>query len=389
MTFFTSFDNVSLPVALAVMNALATQRNDHNALTQMREKQKKRRRIHPYGQRLLVPIFLLLISASCSSNAPTSILVREPLQVPSTVNDIFARDGKSDYLLMADDGYSFRLIYLCENRVLNFIDEPENNPVLVSVQPVLDTAVEGRLSPDDRRRIWACMERRVLEEKSRVDEIKSRVVRDRAQVDNEARSVRAEMERRISEIAERKRLEAENQRRAEEEKRRAEEERLRKSQEDQRKAADEEKKLRAYKVSEREDPAPPAAPLKATETGVFLIMNEARLHEEPSEFSRVVTRSAKYDVLEVLNSRKDPAGNYWHQVYLGERLVSDRGKRSGWSPEERSFWVKNRLPVWVYPGDIASVHQAKPIRLRSMTSSSRAGRLRPPKKPFSTRSRIR
>ena len=133
-------------------------------------------------------IFLVLFTFSsfcCSSKPPASTLFRDPVDPPKVVQETFAKEGKSDYFLLSDEGYSFRLIYLCENRVLNFIEEPPRNPILVSIQPILDTPVENGLSPDDRRRIWACMERKVWEEKSRFEELKSRLVRERVQLEKE------------------------------------------------------------------------------------------------------------------------------------------------------------------------------------------------------------
>ena len=95
------------------------------------------------------------------------------------MQDTFSAKGKSDYILLDDDGYPFRLVYLCENRVYNFTEEPEKNFLLTSFQPILDTPVERKLSADDRRRIWACLERKVWEEQSRVVEMKRRVTEER------------------------------------------------------------------------------------------------------------------------------------------------------------------------------------------------------------------
>ena len=320
-------------------------------------------------RKIFFHIFLALLafsSLSCSSKPQTGLLIRDPIHPPKVVQEAFAKEGKSDYFLVSDEGYSFRLIYLCENRVLNFIEEPPRNPILVSIQPILDTPVENRLSPDDRRRIWACMERKVWEEKSRIEEFKSRIIRERTQVEKEVQRVGDEKERILAENLEKKRLEAERQRRIEQEKRRAEEERLRKVSEEQRRIGEEERKLRYYRTGEREDYAPPRPlpPLKITESGVFLAMKEARVQEEPRHSSKVLSKAEKYDLFEVINSNRDESGNQWHQIILGERVISDKGKKYGWSPEERSFWVKNKLLAWVYPGNIENTNNIKPLKIR-------------------------
>jgi len=310
----------------------------------------------------LVGLLLILLSASCSSKPKVSSLIRDPLDPPKIVREVFVKDGKSDYFLSMDEGYSFRLIYLCENRVLNFIEEPPKNPVLVSIQPILDTPVEKKLSPDDRRRVWACMERKVWEEQSRIDELKRRVMRERIRMERELRSAWAERDRILAAIAEKKRIEAERQRRREEERRKAEEERLRKMDEEQRRKAEEERKVRFYRAEEKEEPSPP--PQKGTESGVFLVMKEARVFEQPKDTSKILSRVDKYDLFEVVNSKRDEFGSLWYQILLSERVISEKGKKTGWSPEERSFWVKNKLPVWVYPGDIANFNHAKPLKIR-------------------------
>lgn len=307
---------------------------------------------------------IILSLVSCSSKTQTSILFRDPAKPPKVVQEVFAKEGKSDYFLLSDEGYSFRLIYLCENRVLNFIEEPLNNPILVSIQPILDTPVEKKLSSDDRRRIWACMERRVWEEHSRFEELKSRLIRERTQLEREIKMAWAERDRIIAEIAEKKRLEAEKQRRAEEERRRAEEERLRKLAEEQRKVAEEERKIRFYKTAEKEEPPPQPSPLKASESGIFLVMKEAKIYDNPRNISKVISKVEKYDIFDVINSKKDESGYQWYQIFLAERIISDRGKKSGWSPEERSYWVKNKFLVWVYPGDIGNVNNVKPLKIK-------------------------
>jgi hypothetical protein len=321
--------------------------------------------------RLFLCLLILLgffLSISCSSKPKTSLLLRDPAEPPKIVQETYAREGKSDYFLYHDEGYSFRLIYLCENRVLNFIEEPSNNPILVSIQPILDTPVEKRLSPDDRIRVWACIERKVWEEQSRMEESKIRLVRERIQLEREIQKTLAEKEKITAEIEEKKRLDAERQRRLELERRRAEEERQKKSAEEARKVSGEDQRIKFYKSGEKEGlllppPPPPLSP-KVTESGVFLVMKEAAIYEEPIEKSKVISRGDKYDLFDVIQSKKDESGNYWHQVRVGERIISDKGKKYGWSPEERSFWVKNKLLVWVYPGDFANIANAKAVKMR-------------------------
>jgi hypothetical protein len=317
---------------------------------------------------LLALTSLFLFSVSCASQPKSSILVRDLADPPGIIQEVFAREGKSDYSLLHDEGYSLRLIYLCENRVLNFVEEPRNNPVLVSIQPILDTPVEKKLSADDRRRVWACIERKVWQEHSRVEEYKSRVIRERMYLERELKSTKAEKSRILAGIAEKKRLDAEKQRHVEQEKRRAEEERQKRIAEEQRKLAEEERKIRYYKTGEREDSSfllPPPAPLpKATESGVFMVMKEAPIAEEPIENSKVIARANKYDIFDVINSKNDESGIRWYQVLVGERVISERGKKLGWSPEDKSFWVRNKLLAWVYPGDIANINNVKPLKIR-------------------------
>lgn len=317
--------------------------------------------------RVFISIFYSILGLSflsCASKPQTSILSRDPVSPPGIVQEAFAKEGKSDYFLFSDEGYSFRLIYLCENRVLNFIEEPANNPILVSIQPILDTPVEYRLSADDRRRIWACMERKVWEDKSRFDELQSRLIRERTQLEKEIQLIRDEKERILAEAAEKKRIAEDRFRRTEEEKRKAEEDLRRKVAEEQRRAAEEERKIRSYKAGEKEEPPPPPPPLKVTESGIFLPMKEISVYEEPRDLSRILSKAAKYDLFEVINSKKNGSGIQWYQILLGERVVSEKGRRLGWSPEEKTFWVKNRLLVWVYPGDLANLNNVKPIKIR-------------------------
>ena len=334
-----------------------------------REEKAEKKVISKKGRGIpfLLPVLLLLLAISACSAKPTaSILLRDPSSPIKGIQETFAHEGKSDYFLLNDEGYSFRLIYLCENRVYNFVEEPKNNPVLVSLQPILDTAVEKKLQPDDRRRIWACLQRKVREQQARVEDYKRQLIGERTRLEKELNSTRVERDRLTAEIEKRKKLEAQRQRRIEEERRRAEEERVRKIEEEQQKKADEERKIRAYKAGEKEDlPAPSPPPPKAIESGTFLVMKETRVHEEPKEASKTLAEAKKYDIFEVINSKRGENGNLWYQFILSERVISEKGKRYGWAPEERSFWIKHRLLVWVYPGDIARIQNVKPIKLNA------------------------
>jgi len=286
----------------------------------------------------LLSILTLFSASSCSSKPKPSILVRDYYAPPRVIQEAFAREGKSDYLLLFHEGYSFRLLYLCENRVLNYLDEPKNNPVLVSIQPILDTEVEKKLSADDRRRIWACLERKVWEEHSRVEESKNRLSRERMHLEREISSIKAQKAKILEDMAEKKRIEEERQRRLEQERRRAEEERQRKIAEDQKKIAEEERKLKYYRTGAKEGhtplPPPPAPGPKITESGIFMAMKEAQIFEEPRESSKISEKSSKYEIFDVINSTKDQAGRQWYQIYVGERVIAEMGKKVGWSPEE-------------------------------------------------------
>jgi hypothetical protein len=312
---------------------------------------------------LLLP--LLALCTGCSPKAKISYLLRDFENAPRVIQDTFSARGKSDYILIDDAGYPFRLIYLCENRVYNFTEEPAKNFLLISFQPILDTPVEQRLSADDRRRIWACMERKVWEEQSRVEAMKRQVIEDRGRLENELQSARTERTRLVVEIEGARRAEAEKQRRMEAEMRRVEEERQRKADEEQRRKDEEERKIKFYKAGEREreEPSLLLPPIKATETGIFLIMKETNIYEEPRFDSKIQGQGKKYDLFDVLNTRKDPRGGLWHQVVVKDRVISTKGKRSGWTPEERAFWVKNKLLTWVYPGDPARINSVKPIKI--------------------------
>jgi hypothetical protein len=314
---------------------------------------------------LLLPALLFLLATlACSSKPKTSILLRDPLAPLEVVQETFAKEGKSDYILMNDEGYSFRLIYLCENRVYNFIEEPKKNLVLVSLQPILDTPVEKKLGANDRRRIWACMERKVREEQSRVEELKRRVMDEKIRLEKELRSTWAERDLLVGELEKKKKLEAQRARKMEEEVRKAEEERIRKLEEEQRRKAEEERKIKAYRAGEKEELSSPPAP-KVSESGIFLAMKESDVHEEPRETSNVQGKAKKYDIFDAVNSKKDENGVEWYQIVLSERVISEKGKKYGWSPEERSFWVKNKLLAWVYPGDPAKISTVKPLKLNA------------------------
>jgi hypothetical protein len=310
----------------------------------------------------LSALLVVLATLACSSKPKASVLLRDPLAPNQVVEETFAQEGKSDYILVNDEGYSFRLIYLCENRIYNFTEEPKKNPVLVSLQPILDTSVEKKLRADDRRRIWACMERKVREEQSRVEDHKRRVTEEKSRLETEVLLTWAERNQIAMEIERKKRLEAQRARKMEEETRRAEEERLRKLEEDLRRKTEEERKSKAYRAAEKEELSSSLL-LKVTESGIFLVTKESEIHEEPKETSKVQSKAKKYDVFDVLNSRKDENGVEWHQIVLSERVLTEKGKKSGWSPEERSFWVKNKLLAWVYPGDPAKVQNVKPLKL--------------------------
>ena len=311
--------------------------------------------------------FILFTSSicGCSPQAKTSYLIRDMEHPPRVIQDTFSAKGISDYILLDDEGYPFRLVYLCENRVYNFIEEPEKNFLLTSFQPILDTPIERKLSGDDRRRIWACQERKVWEEQSHVVELKRRVMEERLRLQSVLPLIRLEQNRIRAEIEERKKAEEEKQRRLETEIRRNEEERQRKAEEEQRRKAEEERKIKNYKAgeSERVDPVLPPPPIKITERGVFLVMKETPIYEDSRIDSKIQGQGKKYDVFEVLNTRKDQRGIPWHQVLVRDRFVSTKGKRSGWTPEERFFWVKNKLLAWVFPGDPSKSSTVKPLKI--------------------------
>lgn len=323
--------------------------------------------IQPLKIFLFPVLLLMLFAAGCSSKAKTSYLIRDMENPPRVIQDTFSIKGKSDYILLNDGGYSYRLVYLCENRVYNFAEEPARNFLLISLQPILDTSVEEILSADDRRRIWACLERKVQEEQSRAEEAKRRIAEERSRLQGELQTLQMERARILAELGERKRLEEENQRKIEAELRRMEEERQRraeKAEEELRRKEEEERKIKFYGTWEKEkEPSPQILPqIKASETGIFLVMKEADLHEDPRFNAKILGQGKKYDVFDVLQTRKDKHGVPWHQVVIKDRLVSSRVKRHGWTPEERAFWVKHKLPIWVYPGDPSRTGSAKTLR---------------------------
>ena len=250
---------------------------------------------------------------------------------------------------------------------MNFLEEPVKNPVLVSAQPLLDTPVELRLPPEDRRKIWSCMEGKVWAEHSRIETLKTQKANERNAIEKEIQSARGEKERLIAEANEKRRAETERLLRIEQEKRKEEEEHLRREAEEQRKLADEERKLRNYRAGEKDDipsPAPPS--LNSTESGIFLVMKESKVYQDPRNSSKVLFRAEKYHLFEVINSKADDSGNLWNQVIVSERVVTEKGRRFGWSPEEKSYWARNKLLVWIYPRDvlISPGNNTKPLRLR-------------------------
>ncbi|MCX5908949.1 MAG: hypothetical protein NTY64_17680 [Deltaproteobacteria bacterium] len=306
--------------------------------------------------------------SACATKKTSSILLRDLSSPPQIILEKFAQEGKSDFILLNDSGYSYRLIYLCENRIYNFLEEPEKNPILVSLQPIMDTPVEKRLGFDDRRRIWACMERKVQEEQYRIEEIRRRVFEERIRLEMEIRSSMAERDRILGEIEKKRQLAEIKQRLHEEEARRAEkvaEERLRKQEEELRKKSEEEYKIKSYKAGEKEkeQSPPPPSLAKITRSGVFLVMKEAYLFEDIREASKAKAKVKKYDIFDVAETKKDIKGANWFQVILGERIISEKLKKTGWSPEEKSYWTKNKLLVWVYPGDLSKIQNVKPLKL--------------------------
>jgi hypothetical protein len=209
------------------------------------------------------------------------------------------------------------------------------------------------------------MERKVREQQARIEEMKRQLIEERVRLAKELRSTWLERDRIVAEIEKRKKLEAQRLRRMEEERRRAEGERGRRLEEEQQRKAEEERKVKIYKAGEKGDFLSPASlPSKVPEGGILLVMKEAAVHEEAKRTSKILAKSKKYDIFEVTNSKKDENGVLWYQIILSERVISEKGRRYGWSPEERSFWVRNKLLAWVYPADLAKVQTAKPFKLK-------------------------
>jgi hypothetical protein len=96
------------------------------------------------------------------------------------------------------------------------------------------------------------------------------------------------------------------------------------------------------------DPVLPPPPIKVTERGVFLVMKETSIYEDPRIDSKAQGLGKKYDVFDVLSTRKDQRGVPWHQVLVRDRIVS-RGKTFGWVRRTVAR-VKNKL-LSGFPGD--------------------------------------
>lgn len=233
---------------------------------------------------------------------------------------------------------------------------------MVSTQPILGTSVETRLPPEDRLRIWACWDKKVQAEQARVESIKKGLRGERIRLEAEIRSFREVQSQVLAQIEHKKALAADERRRREEEAHRTEEERRRRQDEEQRKENEELQKIKAFKAGEKDDPLP-LSPPKISPNGILLVMKDTEIYAEPAETSRPQARAKKYDILETIRSRPDEKGRLWHQVIVGERIILERGKKSGWTPEEKIFWIKNKLLVWVYPGDPARATTAKPLKL--------------------------
>lgn len=315
----------------------------------------------------LLSILFLLGGAACAAKPKMSTLLREIPQPPPLIEKIIIQEGKVDYFLLHDEGYSWRLIFLCANKVYNLVADAENKPILVSFHPLLGSDVEEKIPLLDRRKIWKCWEEKVRAEQTQLARAKDIIAQERKRVEEEKVQLLKEKERLEKEIAEQKKQAVQKQQIAEE-KRAAEQEAQLKQEEEQRKKIErieEEKKVKYYRSRERErhEEKEVLHPLKITETGSFLVMKESAVYEMPKNSSRVQVKVKKYDLFNVLNSTRDETGNQWHQIFLGERAVSKRLKKIGWSPEEKTFWVKHRLLAWVYPGDINKINSLKPLKL--------------------------
>jgi len=332
---------------------------------------------------LFFTFFLILATVACAGKLKPSVLSQEFASPPKAVLEIFAQEGKSDYFLFRDGGYALSLIYLCRNRVYNFIEDPGKNLILVSVQPILNSEVEKKIPAEDQIKIWACWKQKVREEQGRVEEQKNRIIEERIKLEKEAAVVLKTKSQIIAEIEIQKKLAEQKRRQIEENFHKLEEERLRKLEEEQRKKLEDERKIKVYKAAEKEKEEPPPPPPKITEAGIFLITKEADLFEEAKKTSKIHNKAKKFEILEVINSKKDENGTLWHQVVLGERVVSKKGKKIGWTPEEKVFWVKNKLLAWVYPGDITKINNIKPLRLNPEEIQFTGKKIsQPPKPPF-------
>lgn len=317
----------------------------------------------------LLGLIFLLGGLACASKPKTSTLLTEIPKTPPLIEKIIVQEGKVDYFLLHDEGYSWRLIFLCANKVYNLVADAENKPILVSFHPIIGSDVEDKIPPLDRHKIWKCWEEKVRAEQTQLALVKDIIVQERKEIENEKAQLLAEKERLEREIAERAKQAIQKQQIAEE-KRAAEYEAQLKQEEEQRRKIErieEEKKVKYYRArekdrdEEKEKEVPP--PIKTTETGVFLVMRDGPVYEMPKKSARVQVKAKKYDLFNVLNSVRDEAGNQWHQVFLGERAVSKKVKKVGWSPEEKAFWLKHKLLAWVYPGDINKINNLKPLKM--------------------------
>lgn len=323
------------------------------------------------GEKLiyLLALIFLLGGAACASKPKTSTLLREIPQIPPLIEKIIVQEGEVDYFLLHDEGYSWRLIFLCANKVYNLVVDAENRPILVSFHPLIGSDVEEKIPPLDRHKIWKCWEEKVRAEQTQVARVKDIIAQERKGIESEKTQLLTEKERLEREIVERAKQAIQKQKIAEE-KWAAEHEAQLKQEEEERikiEKIEEEKKVKYYRSrekdrdEEKEKEVPP--PLKITETGVFLVMRDGPVYEWPKKSSHVQVKAKKYDLFNVLNSVRDEAGNQWHQVFLGERGGSKKVKKVGWSPEEKAFWLKHKLLAWVYPGDLNKINSLKPLKL--------------------------
>ncbi len=316
-------------------------------------------------------ILFLLASVACAPQPKTSTLLREISAPPPLIEKIILQEGKVDYILLHDEGYSWRLIFLCANKVYNLVADAENKPILVSCHPILGSEVEEKIPPLDRIKIWRCWEEKIQAEQTKLAQAKEIIIQERKGVEKEIAHLWAEKER-LEKVIIEEALKVGQQRIMAEEKRVAEREAQLKQEEEQRRKIvkiEEEKKVRYYRSRERdrdedkEKDKEVSPPLRVTETGIFLVMKDSPVYEKPKRSARVQTRAKKYDLFNVLNSTRDETGAQWHQIFLGERVSSKKVKKVGWSPEEKSFWLKHRLLAWVYPGDINKINNLKPLKL--------------------------